>query len=114
MIDHRASVASYRTVVRIAARDSMIAIVETYLALRSMPEILRLHRMRVCPKPDPRTPCGIFGCTIFCSIRRTLLSLKLLIVPRHSSLDLVKVNVFSRRKKNFADQTLVFVEGSRI
>jgi hypothetical protein len=32
-------------------------------------------------------------------------------VPRHSSLDLVKVNVFSRRKKNFSDKTLVFVEG---
>jgi hypothetical protein len=68
MINHGASVASYRTVVCIAARDSVIAIVETHLALRSTALTLQWSACAGGARggSSPRRHLQILACERFC------------------------------------------------
>lgn len=72
-----------------------------------MPEVLRLLRVGLTPGSDFRLHRRAFGCSVGRAIRRALLILVLLVVPRRAGLDLVEVDVLAVRQKDFADQPAV-------
>src|SRR5215472_15307068 len=63
--------------------------------------------MRVTPQPELRLHRETVGSGIGSTVLRRLFILILLVVPRHSCLHLIKVNIFAVRQQNLADQPSV-------
>ncbi len=81
----------------------MVLFIEAERALGSVSEILRLNRVCISPKADVMFSREILGCRVSGSIGGSLLALKLLVMPRHSGLDLIEINIFAARQEHLAE-----------
>lgn len=80
------------------------------LTMRPVPKILRLDWMCVSPQPNMRTSSNIFRSTVLLSLYGRLQTLKLLVVPGHTGLDLFEVNVFAAWQPDRASEPTILVD----
>lgn len=83
---------------------------KTQLKAITSTKILRLDWMCISPQANMRTSSNIFRSTIFLSFNGRLQTLKLLLVPHHSGLDLFEVNVFAVRQPDRASESTTLVD----
>ena len=110
VVDMRPHIASHRTIVPFTACDTVIVVVEAHRALSPMPKVLGLDWVCVSPQTDMSPSGCILSSTIRGSVSGRLSPLKLLVVPREASLNLIQVGIFTIRQENLADQAAVFVQ----